>query len=964
MQLDRVEVWTDVACNGGERVGVFFLGALAQCTATWAIDGQEGLVLSVPRRHAYAGTLTRGRVVRVQDADPSDFSEWRVTDLDDASDALYLTVRCDSMALELARAVYMAIDGVGAPTAEYAVVGATLTDIVDGLVRDALDAAGLTYLVTGTIEPTGEIDLAGEWGSARSILLDAIGKAGGELRVRRNGTTDYRIDILDAIGAGASVPTIRTARNLLATKRKRSGSLGGTRIVPRGRDDATHRGIGYAYWQVTDVDTGANTLTIRDPRGAGFPSPLPFADMALGWWVEKWSPVPDPRLVLSSVDGPNDGTAVVTLDRADGFVVGDIVEFGVQTFESPQFVAATNTTTSTDTITLPAQQVGDFVIVVGYRAVNNTPVDMPTGLGSDGWTSVADASLTGTSYRIIWHRSTAAKTSVTMPNAQVLIAAVYRGADGIGAVVADTDTGTAIDFSPLTALRPDATSWGLAFVGHRTATNIETPPTGLTNRASAGNNPEIALHDLNAGFSTYAGGTHTANASGEWFTVMVEAFARPEPLSRLWGLTDPAVVSASAGIYDRILDRPQQSGAVNRWPDPYLTDYSGTIRVSGGSEKIDADTASAVVMRHTGGINFLVQVSVGDRILRASDDALVGTVLTVDAGDQLTLTANALVDVTAGEFAIEKDAPIGSAWIEAPNNHAMLTSQVTSAVPNLAGAKAWRITATPTNALVRLGTAPIPISPDTPYLIWAWVNCVSIPSGKTCRISLQNITSLPDANAIIGNAVDLTHATHNGQLVRVVFQSPGLIAAEGGIGIGIEVDDTCTLEVGPVGAVPSAWTPVDIAAPNACDLWHEGTLWLQSQTLPTGYDVDLSDLYTLDEASYPYDALTLGGSVRVDDRDLGVVTVQRIVSLATDYLQPGATRITLGNRTKGLAEYLAERTGQSIADVALTLSRGLVGQAQVITDTPQIQVSSAGTTVSDPEPLFLVAGAIQAAFTD
>lgn len=951
MQLERVEVWTDVACNGGERVGVFFLGAIAQCVATWALDGQEGLTLAVPRNHAYAGTLTRGRVVRVQDADPSEFSEWRVTDLEDESGSLYLTVRCDAIALDLARAVYMAIDGVGAPTSEYAVVRATLTDIVDGLVRDALDAAGLTYIVTGTIEPTTEIELSGEWGSARSILLDAIGKAGGELRVRRNGTTDYQIDILNSVGAGADTPTVRTARNLLSTKRKRSGSLGGTRIVPRGRDDATHRGIGYAYWEVTDVDTGADTLTIRDPRGAGYPSPLPFTDMAAGYWVSRWASVPDPRLVLSSVDGPNDGTAVLTIDRADGYAIGDLVELGVQTFEAPQFVG------------IPAHEPGDLLVVLGYRYTSNTAVGMPTGLDADGWVNVADASLTDTSYRIVWKRATGTSASVSLPNSQASIAAVYRGADGIGAVVADTGTGTDIDFSPITALRPDATSWGLAFVGHRTATNIETPPTGLTNRASYGGNPEIALHDFNAGFSTYAGGTHTANASGEWFTVMVEAFAKPEPLSRLWGLTDPAAVTASAGIYDRILDRPTRTGNINRWPDPFLSDYSGTITIAGGggTENIDTSTSSDVVTRHSGSINFLEQVSVGDRILRGSDSALVGTVLTVDSSTQLTLTANAALTLTAETFKIEKDAPVNSQWI---SGHYTLTSPVTSAVAGIANATAWRITAGATNSIVRLGNAPLTIYQETPYLIWAWVNCVSIPSSKECRISLRNITSLPDANALIGGTVDLTHSEHNGKLVRVVFQAPNLIGAEGGVGIGIEVDDSCTLEVGPVGAVPSAWTPIDSATPSACDLWHEGTLWLETQTVPTGYDVDLLDLYTLDDAEYPFDALTLGGNLRIDDRDIGVVSVQRIISLMTDYLQPGATRVMLGNRTRGLAEYLAEQNTQSVADIALTLSRGLIGQAQVITDTPQVTVTTTGTTVSDPAPLVLVADAIQAAFTD
>jgi len=956
MQLERVEVWTDVGCNAGERIGVFLLGAIAQCVATTALDGQEGLVLSVPRTHPYADTLRRGRVVRVQDSDPTVYEEWRVADLEDDTGSLFVTARCDSIALDLARAVYMAIDGIGAPTAEYSVAGATLTDIVDGLVRDALDAAGLTYLVTGTIEPTTEIDLDGEWGSARSILLDAIGKAGGELRVRRNGSTDYRIDILDSIGSDAAMPTIRTARNLLSTKRRRSGSLGGTRIVPRGRDDATHRGIGYAYWEITDVDTGADTITIRDPRGAGYPSPLPFSDMAVGWWASKWASIPDPREVVASVDGPNDGTAVITLDSADGYNVGEFVELGYQAFEE---IAYDSSTGDGSTTWLPSPRLaGDLLVAVGFRTANNTAITVPSG-----WDVVTADELTDCSYAVATQRVTADATggTVTFTNAAHVIVMLYRDTDRIGAVAVDTGTSATIDYPALATNRQNTTSWVMAIAGHRAATDTQNTPTGLTTRRNVSG--RLAVHDSDGTEDSYAGDSVGVNANDEWFAITLEIEARPSPLTRLWGLTDPATVTASAGIYDRILDRPALSGAVNRWPNPFLSDFSGTIEVPSGTGKVDASTSSAVVTAHSGSVDFVRQVSIGDRILRASDNALVGTVQAIDNYQQITLTANALVTITAAEFTVQKDAPIGSLWISAPQNTQMLTAQVASVVPGLTGAYAWRIEAAPSyDALVRLGTASIPTNTNTPYLIWAWVRCVSIPSPHTCRISLRDITA-STANSIIGAEVELTHDNHDGQLVRVVFQSYNLAAADGGVGIGIFVDDSCILEVGPVGAVPSAWNPLDTATPFANDLWHEGTLWLQSQTVPTGYEVDLLDLYTIDDTLYPYEALTLGGTVQVDDRDLGVLTTQRLVALSRDYLTPGSTQVTLGNRTKGLAEYLAVQNTQSVADIALSISRSLITQAQVITDAPPVVVTSAGTTIADPEPLYLVATAMQDAYT-
>ena len=803
-KFTRLEVWSDVACNSGTRLAAYPLGTLLACQATFSLDGNEQLSFAVASRRIVpsfeavrlteddgtritedTGTrvtevvtlqdtdLTRGLVVRVCTASATAFDEWRIRDVEQDAQAGITSVVCDSIGLDLARAVYTAYDSTGAPVSEFSAVQIDAEGLVDGPIRDALDDAGLTYIVKGTIDPTGTFDADADWASARTLALQAVERGGGELQVRRNGTTDYRIDMLEEIGSTAPIVYARTKRNLLTTQRRTIGALGGTRVTARGRDDSTSRTMAYAYWEVMSLVTGLagsrTGVVIRDPRGTGFPPPY--------------------------------GTGA---NRCDGWYLSRLV---------------------------------------------------PT----------------------------------------------YAGAE-ILASSAVSATETRLDL-----LATDVTTLGV----------------------TVGDYVELRLVNLVNG-------------------------ARPA------ALPDPTLIAAQAGVYDRIYDRTTLSGAVNYASDPFVTDFTGEITSPNiATFTITSSTASSIVT--TASFSFPTYALPGMRIHRASDDALVGTILTVNSSTQVTLTANALVNMTAEQFKFKSNAPAGATTTHLGGNDYQRSEQVSSLVPSV-NSFAWRIRQLiQATASFRFNSPPIILrtSTATPYNVWAWVS-PTIGVGETIIVSLRRADTLGQ----IGSVVTLDD-TVNGTLTRVVFQSPNISSATAGVCICFELSSSGVVaDVGPWGASPAGWAITDTATPGGCDLAHEAGLWLDTQSLPVSYSVDLVDIEQVTGSAVPESAITLGGTIRVDDRDLNVVSDQRVVAFTRDYLRPGDVSLTLGRRDKTLAEYLSGTTGQSVSSLALALSRGLLTQAQRIDATPVAQATPTATTTIDTTEIRIVSAALRDSFVN
>jgi hypothetical protein len=327
-----VEIWTDVQCASGTRRAFFARSDLVAAQETFSVFNPERAVFGVRRDDERVTEIVRGRVARFCTTDATDYTEWRIADLEDGGTGrpAVLVISCDAIAADLSRALYRTASAIGAPSYTYTIDGQTPTAILtSGVVRTALDTASLTWLVVGTVNPTNVVSFTGEYGTARQILTTLSGSAyaPGETRVRRNGSTDYKIDLIDRIGSATATLRLRTGRNLLALDRRRFGADAYTRVTVRGPNDGTHRGIRYAFWEVTAVNTaGQDYIELTDPRGGTYPGPARFADQFNGFYAAE--------IGVAYTDEAITDTIVVSatttrLEMADAstFTVGDFVEF-------------------------------------------------------------------------------------------------------------------------------------------------------------------------------------------------------------------------------------------------------------------------------------------------------------------------------------------------------------------------------------------------------------------------------------------------------------------------------------------------------------------------------------------------------------------------------------------------------------------------------------------------------------
>lgn len=175
------------------------------------------------------------------------------------------------------------------------------------------------------------------------------------------------------------------------------------------------------------------------------------------------------------------------------------------------------------TVTIPAHQIGDLILIFAYRDGSNTVPTVPTAGGTvPTWTQIGSSGGNTNSSRLHYAVATATNTtSGTWTSATELICAVYRGTKLPGASQGAGTTGTSISYPAITALqRTNNTSWVAGFAGHRTATNVELNPSGMTNRTSSGT--EAANHDTNGTVSSWSAQNVTVNASSGWRSWVVE----------------------------------------------------------------------------------------------------------------------------------------------------------------------------------------------------------------------------------------------------------------------------------------------------------------------------------------------------------------------------------------------------------------------------------------------------------
>jgi hypothetical protein len=392
----RTELWTDLACDGGTRVALMVPPYWRAPQVSRTVRGEGSCTISGDGRWPDLAELRLGRVVRIQMETASEFEEWRIRDVtvENSGTEQRVTVLCDDPLADLLRVPWVETDAAGVPYHQLLMAGTTAELVVDGELLPKASAAGFDWIAKGTIDPTQVFDLDVQDANGASIIaaLQEPSRAPCEVQLRRNGTTNYLLDLLDSIGAAADPLYLRTGRNLERGSRALRGSEALTRARGKGASNGAHAGIAFAYWRVSAVDTITDKVTLEDPRGAPYPGPIGFDDQLNGLRVARLvSTYADVEVLDSSA-----AAQTITVADASPFSVGDLVEFRVATGVSGQRL---------DRLSNPAGEAlyGAYTRLVERELINCQVNYVPnpwfstwssSGSPPDGWSRTVSGSVT------------------------------------------------------------------------------------------------------------------------------------------------------------------------------------------------------------------------------------------------------------------------------------------------------------------------------------------------------------------------------------------------------------------------------------------------------------------------------------------------------------------------------------------------------------------------------------------
>lgn len=406
----RIDLFDRLACQPGQvRLGTLGPKDLQSATDILAIDDQETLTFAFTRVDKSTGgvrpivaTLAARTIATVAWSDGT-FDERRVSLIEDGQGVGgAITVTCNPMILDLAEGADSAT-GKGFVSAMVACLRQFSVGLVNQTAMNVWDNYIIpncpSWVSRGTIDPTTVIP-AVTWDrlTPQALALqvrDQLRKMNVtcEIQLRRNGTTDYKLDLVTQIGSSASVPLFHPRTNLASLKRKIDTTTQATRLFITGETDPTGvPGIpGRSRWVVTNVDSVNKKLTLADPNGGAGPIGMD------GQWA-----TPTTAYLLRALTGrtfPVQASSAVaqtaTLLDLSTIAVGESFEFRLtEPLTNARTIANPNTRFAISTISGG----GDYIIPVSSPiTVDGTYTDWYARVWtlSSGGTIVATLRITG-----------------------------------------------------------------------------------------------------------------------------------------------------------------------------------------------------------------------------------------------------------------------------------------------------------------------------------------------------------------------------------------------------------------------------------------------------------------------------------------------------------------------------------------------------------------------------------------
>lgn len=320
--LSELEYCSDYAAAGGRALGA--IAPVIACTMGVAVDGTDECRVEAPA--AVLSPVLRGHVIRGVDA-LGVVREYRVRTRARTLGAPTRIVTGLSPRDELARAgvITQTIGGITSVD----VAGAyTPTQWLDTIILPFLASKGLGYFVRGTMDYTGVVELVAQANgyTPLSMLLAIQSAMGGEIRVRRVGETQYAIDHVVKIGAGATVVPVGTARNLRELQETEDDEGLVSAITPLGltpTGEALRATLAENAWAAgTPLGAGPYWVPLTDPGGGD--APIAFDDQFGTGGQAAYLLLKDATTV--QITGSRQSDSAVQVASLTGLTAGDLVQ--------------------------------------------------------------------------------------------------------------------------------------------------------------------------------------------------------------------------------------------------------------------------------------------------------------------------------------------------------------------------------------------------------------------------------------------------------------------------------------------------------------------------------------------------------------------------------------------------------------------------------------------------------------
>jgi len=268
----KLDWWTNLKCiSGSKRIAT--AANIIECTGSESLDHNDSVTVVVPWKEWWLQILTLRHVGRLTDH-AGRVREWRVKSIDDSRQRgkePKITITLDPIVLDLATmGIVDTPMGGGRPWYNLGSSLATPEQIIRSALLTWFTARGITWIGYGTVEFTDRYNIALDLANPLQWMQELANRSGGEFDLRRNGDTNYLLDLLIGRNLDKPVQELRTSRQVLKLSRSRRVDTLRTAILATGKvpsDDVERATIAYTALKVTAISSNDHTVEYADPIG-------------------------------------------------------------------------------------------------------------------------------------------------------------------------------------------------------------------------------------------------------------------------------------------------------------------------------------------------------------------------------------------------------------------------------------------------------------------------------------------------------------------------------------------------------------------------------------------------------------------------------------------------------------------------------------------------------------------------